>query len=326
MREIPGYYDPTDLEAWENSRESTRQTLWKLLGVEPTVQDVKAQIESSTRYDGYSRQTIRLKTETETIGGYLFLPEGPGPHPAILYCHWHGGQYEIGKDEMLGTNATPLPPGPTLARLGYVIFGIDAPGFGERNGHQAQHPAGAAGELDAAKKLLWQGQTLWGKTLVDDLIALDYLAERPEVDANRIGVTGISMGSTRAWWIMALDDRPKAASCTACMTRYQDLIEARALAAHGIYYFVPGILRHFDTEVIIALAAPRAMLFQTGDQDAGSPAAGVRKIGHAVSRVYQAMGRSENFQSILYPGIGHVYTPEMWERTVSWFSQHLKSV
>jgi dienelactone hydrolase len=160
-------------------------------------------------------------------------------------------------------------------------------------------------------------------TLRDDLMALDYLASRPEVAPERIGVTGISMGSTRAWWIMALDDRPKAASSVACMTRYQDLIDARALAAHGIYYFVPGILKHFDTEVIIALAAPRAMLFQTGDQDAGSPASGVTKIAEEVSRVYSAMHAPDQFKSILYPGVGHVYTAEMWDRTLAWFQDHL---
>ena len=84
------------------------------------------------------------------------------------------------------------------------------------------------------------------------------------------------MGSTRAWWIMALDDRPKAAVCVACMTRYQDLIRNAMLRAHGIYYFVPGMLQHFDSEAVIACAAPRAMLFMTGDQDGGSPVEGVR--------------------------------------------------
>ena len=253
----------------------------------------------------------------------MLLPEGPGPHPAILYCHWHGGQYEVGKEELFGTNATPVALGPELARRGYVVLGIDAPGFGGRNGHGGRHPLGGAGELSAAKEQLWFGRTLWGITLTDDLMALDYLASRPEVDPDRIGVTGISMGSTRAWWIMALDDRPKAASCLACLTRYQDLIEAKALAAHGIYYFVPGMLKHFDTEVVIGLAAPRAMLFQTGDQDKGSPIKGIEKINAAVSRVYAAMGAREQFQSIVYPGLGHVYTMDMWNRTIKWFLTHL---
>jgi len=319
--DLPDFQDPQDLQNWIHLRQGIRQTLWNLLGTEPT--QAPAITESNSGHDGYTLEKITFHAPAGPISGYLFLPAGPGPHPAILYCHWHGGQYEIGKEELFGTNATPVPPGPTLARLGYVVFGIDAPGFGERNGHHGHHPQGGAGELDAAKLHLWQGKTLWGQTLSDDLLALDYLAARPEVDASRIGVTGISMGSTRAWWLMALDDRLRAASCVACMTRYQDLIDAKALAAHGIYYFVPGILSHFDTEVIIALAAPRTVLFQTGDQDFGSPAIGVSKISDAVSRLYGAMERPDQFQSILYPGIGHVYMPEMWDRTVAWFAKHL---
>lgn len=325
MLKIPSFLDPADLPDWQQSRAEIRSTLWDLIGETPErLQPVNVSVASRTREDGYWLERISFQlADGETVGGYLFLPDQPGPNAAILYCHWHGGQYEIGKEEMLGTNATPVAPGRTLARLGYVVFGIDAPGFGERNGHGGRHPSGGAGELDAAKQHLWFGRTLWGKTLRDDLMALDYLASRPELDPKRIGVTGISMGSTRAWWIMALDDRPKAASCVACMTRYQDLIDARALAAHGIYYFVPGILKHFDTEVIIALAAPRAVLFQTGDQDAGSPASGVTKIAEEVSRVYSAMEAPDQFKSILYPGIGHVYTVEMWTRTLAWFQDHL---
>ena len=319
MRTIPFFNEAGADQLWRARVITIRETLWELLGVARQSEKPSVEIHSSAPGDGFKLEHISLGDRA----GYLFLPDGPGPHPAILYCHWHGGQYEIGKEEMRGTNATPLAPGPEFARRGYAVFGIDAPGFGERNGHGGQHPSGAAGELDAAKWFLWHGQTLWGKTLADDLVALDYLASRPEVDVNRIGVTGISMGSTRAWWLMALDDRLKVGVCLACMTRYQDLIDAKALAAHGIYYYVPGILQHFDSEMIIGAAAPRALLFQTGDQDIGSPIAGVRKIGEAVSRVYTALGHADNFQSIIYPGLGHIYTPEMWDRTLAWFAKHL---
>ena len=97
--------------------------------------------------------------------------------------------------------------------------------------------------------------------LRDDLMALDYLASRPEVDARRIGVTGMSMGATRSWWLMALDERIKTGVAVACLTRYQNLIEHEMLKAHGIYYFVPNLLNHFDTEAVVALLAPRPALF-----------------------------------------------------------------
>ena len=79
------------------------------------------------------------------------------------------------------------------------------------------------------------------------------------------------MGSTRSWWLAAIDDRIRAVVGVACFTRYEDIIATRNLSAHGIYYFVPGMLAHFDTEAVYSLVAPRPMLQLSGDQDAGAP-------------------------------------------------------
>jgi dipeptidyl aminopeptidase/acylaminoacyl peptidase len=158
----------------------------------------------------------------------------------------------------------------------------------------------------------------------DDLMALDYLATRPEVDARRIGVTGISMGATRSWWLMALDERPRAGVAVACLTRYTDLIRHGGLRYHGIYYYVPGMLNHFDTEAVVALSAPRALLCLTGDSDAGSPVAGIRRIEQTVELAYRLHGAETDFSSVIYPGLGHVYTPDMWQRMLGWFDRHLR--
>jgi dienelactone hydrolase len=321
LPEVPALDIPLTLEAWQDRRLEIRATLKQLLGeMPPRVSTTSITTRMEQQDEGFRRERIEFDNGAgETVSGYCLIPDGVSaqtPAPAILYCHWHGEAYELGKDEMMGTHAAPVAPGPALARLGFIVLGIDAPGFGERCTNT---------ELAAAKYHLWFGRTLWGMTLRDDLTALDYLCSRPDVKADRIGVTGMSMGSTRAWWIMAMDDRPRAASCVACMTRYQALINAGKLNAHGIYYYVPGILRHFDTEAIMALAAPRAMLFQTGDQDDGSPANGVHELNSILSQIYALQGPAAEgkFQSLLYPGAGHIYLPEMWERTVQWLQKHL---
>ncbi len=325
---------PTSLEAWQQQRTEIRAKLNTLLGDLPPRPPVSAfQVLSREDKGSYTLETIQFDNGAgEIVKGYVFVPKNATPQtksPAILYCHWHGGQYDIGKQELLQTNATPVAAGPALAAAGYIVLGIDAPCFGERNGHGPDGPEqkGSAGEMTAAKFNLWVGRTLWGMMLRDDLTALDYLCSRPEVDAQRIGVTGISMGSTRSWWIMALDDRPRAAVCVGCMTRYEELIRAGMLKAHGIYYFVPGMLQHFDTEAVIALAAPRPMLFMTGDLDAGSPTNGVRHIGTIVSQVYALHGKdtSSYFENTIYPGVGHVYLPEMWEQTLKWLDRWVKN-
>lgn len=325
---IPG----TEAE-WETQRKEIRATLWKLLGHLPPRPSVPAVsiVSREDKGDHWLEKFTFDNGAGDTVPGYCFVPKtasATNKAPAILYCHWHGGQYDNGKEEMHGNKDLPHPPGPTLARLGYVVLGIDAYCFGERNGRGPDGPQqkGSGGEMTAAKFNLWLGRTLWGMIVRDDLMALDCLASRPEVDASRIGVTGISMGSTRAWWIMAMDDRPRAAVCVACMTRYQELIRAGMLRAHGIYYFVPGLLNHFDTEAVIALAAPRPLLFMTGDQDGGSPIDGVRKIGGIVGQVYALHGDAAEarFENAIYPGVGHVYLPEMWEKMVGWFGKYVK--
>jgi dienelactone hydrolase len=260
------------------------------------------------------------------VPGYLLLPKGrTQPGPAVLYCHWHGGQYEIGKEELFRTNAVPEAPGPALVKRGFVVLAIDAYCFGERNGVVPGGTAGrnGVGEVTASKFNLWVGRSLWGMILRDDLMALDYLVTRPEVDPSRVGVTGISMGATRTWWLMALDERLKAGSATACLTRYTDLIQTQGLAYHGIYYFVPGMLAHFDTEAVVALIAPRPILFQTGGNDGGSPVSGIEVIDRVARKVYALYGEQSAFDNRVYPGLGHVYTPEMWQETLAWLERHL---
>lgn len=325
---------PASLELWQMQRTGIRAKLTELLGDLPPRPVLDAfQVLSREDKGGYLLEKIQFDNGAgELVRGYLFLPKtatAAKKAPAVLYCHWHGGQYDIGKQELLQTNATPVAPGPALAAAGYVVLGIDAPCFGERNGTGPDGPLqkGAQGEMSAAKFHLWTGRTLWGMMVRDDLSALDYLCSRPEVDTARIGVTGISMGATRSWWVMALDERPRASVSVGCMTRYEELIRAGMLKAHGIYYFVPGMLKHFDSEAVIALGAPRPMLFMTGDKDGGSPVEGVRRIGEAVGRVYalHESGTAQAFENAVYPGVGHVYLPEMWEKTMQWLDRWLKN-
>ncbi|MBI5383852.1 MAG: acetylxylan esterase [Verrucomicrobia bacterium] len=320
---------PASKTAWEQQRQQIRVELGELLGRLPPRPKVP-KVETLSREDRRDFWLEKFQFENgagATVPGYLLLPKKTsGRVPAILYCHWHGGQYDIGKEELFRTNALPEPAGPALARCGFAVLGIDAYCFGERNGQGPGGPQekGGAGEMTASKFNLWVGRSLWGMIVRDDLMALDYLCSRPEVDPRRIGVTGISMGATRTWWLMALDDRPKTGVAVACLTRYEDLITTEGLKYHGIYYFVPGMLNHFDTEAVVALAAPRPMLFQTGDQDFGSPVDGIRKIESVVRKVYRLYGAEKKFESLVIPNLGHVYTPEMWDRTQAWMERELK--
>jgi len=324
----PAFATPASREAWETERQEIRAELWKLLGQLPPRPKTPMVVTLSREDHGdFVVEKFQIDNDAGSIvPGYLLLPKRTSQRlPAILYCHWHAGEYDLGKEELFQAKHTPEAPGPAFARRGYVVLAIDASGFGERNGQGPDGPAekNYTAEETASKFNLWVGRTFWGMLLRDDLIALDYLASRPEVDPERIGVTGMSMGATRTWWLMALDERLRAGVAIACLTRYQNMIEHGAIHEHDIGYFVPNMLKHFDTEAVVALIAPRPVLFQTGDSDGGSPVDGIHAIDAAVRPVYRLYGSDDAFQNLIYPGLGHVYTPEMWAKTLAWMDEHL---
>jgi dienelactone hydrolase len=324
----PPFEVPASLEAWNVRRRTVRLELWKMLGRLPP-RPIAPRVEIVSREDrgDYVLEKFQFDNEAgSTVPGYLLLPKNiPGKLPAILYCHWHAGQYDLGKEELFRAPHLPEAPGPAFARQGFVVMAIDATGFGERNGRGPGGPGevGHAAEATAAKFNLWVGRSFWGMLLRDDLVALDYLASRPEVDPDCMGVTGISMGATRSWWLMALDERIRTGVAVACLTRYRNLVDHGAIHEHSIGYFVPNMLNHFDTESVVALIAPRPVLFQNGDRDRGSPVDGIRAIESAVRPVFQLYGKESSFQSLVYDGVAHEYTPDMWGRTVAWMGKHL---
>ena len=324
---FPDYQFPTDLSTWKRERIKVRETLMDLLGEIPS-RPKKLNVKTVLRENrnGYVFEKFLIDNEVDGwIPGYLAIPTGvKAKVPVVLGMHGHGSS----KDNIFGSD--PSTHQNVLALLisnGYAVMAIDSYFNGERRG---TGPAGkmemqerADQELSQFKINLWFGRSLWGMQLRDEQIALDYLQTRSEIDANRIGVEGMSMGSTRAWWLAALDERVKAVVGVACFTRYKELIEQRQLRAHGIYYFVPGMLNHFDTEAVMGLIAPRPFLVLTGDSDKGSPLSGMLVLEKKLDNVYSLYDSKEHFKSIIYPNTGHVFTDEMKIEMLRWFDRYL---
>lgn len=234
---------------------------------------------------------------------FLRTKKASGKAPVMVYNHAHGGNYEIGKEEVLtGRPALQNPPyGEVLTELGYSVFCLDTWAFGER---------AIRSETDIFKQMLWRGQVMWGMMVYDSLRALDYLETRPEVDPERIGTMGISMGSTMAWWLAALDDRIRVTVDICCMTDFHELMKQNNLAAHGLYYYVPDLLNHFSTASINELIAPRPHLSVNGDLDPLTPVEGLIRIDEHLKQVYSAYGKPEAWKLLRYEA-GHTETAEM---------------
>jgi dienelactone hydrolase len=323
---IPKWPVPTDRERWEKvDRERTRQTLLRCLGEMPPRPDPhRVKVVSREEKDGYILERFEFHNGVDmVVPGILLIPQGQRrPAPAILGLHGHGSSKESICTDVKSSQFI----GPLLARKGYVVAAIDAYFNGERvgKGPAGKLDRGAGGqEMTLFKLNLLLGRCLWGMMLRDEQCLIDYLETRPEVDRQRIGVTGMSMGCTRSWWLAAIDDRIKVVVGVACFTRYTELIAHGNLRKHGIYYFVPGVYRHFDTEAIHSLIAPRPHLELSGDEDGGAPADGIAVLEKKLAAVYRLYDRPENFRSVIYRGTGHEYLPEMKEEMVAWFEKHL---
>lgn len=307
--------------AFARYQQKRRRELWGLLGDLPwNHKPNPAKLRKIERGPGYTLEHLELDLNgIEPVPALLLIPEKRQPKaPGLLYIHWHGGTYPTGKDELL-TGRKVLPAyAPVVSEKGIVTLAIDSWCFGERK--HAEN--GQQGEWDAFKKMIWQGQVLFGMMLFDEYRAVDYLASRPEVDAGRIGAFGLSMGATKAWWLAALDPRIKLCVDLCCMTDFDELIRIDNLKGHGIYYYVPKLLKHFSTARINELIVPRAHVSLNGRKDLLTPPAGVERVRDHLMPLYRKYGRAEDCRIDLFD-CGHEELPEMRRIINDWMDRHL---
>lgn len=329
LKQIPEWPLPTNLKQWQEvDRAKTRATVIKCLGEMPPRPDPrKVRVVATEDHGDYTLERFEFHNGVDmVVPGVILIPKiRSGRVPAIIGLHGHGSLTSNGKEVVATQQDSTQLIGPMLAQKGYVVAAIDGYFHGGRIG---RGPGGERDNKDVQeatlfKLYLWQGRTLWGMMMRDQQCLIDYLQTRVEVDPERIGATGMSMGCTGSWWLAAIDDRVKAIVGVCCFTRFTELIAHGNIRAHGIYYFVPGLLSHFDTEAIYSLIAPRPMLMLSGDQDGGAPTDGVITLERKLRAVYRLHGNSDLFRSVLYKDTGHEYLPEMKENMVRWFERHL---
>ena len=298
-------------------KEKRREELYSLLGDLPDHPHLSSRKIDEEQYDSYILEKLQLDLNgIEIVPAYFVKPkEAKFPAPAILFNHSHGGFYHLGKDELIKSNVYMYkkPYAEELAALGYCVLCIDMWGFGERRGRT---------ESEIFKEMLWKGQVMWGMMVYDNLRALDYLLSREEVDPHRIGTLGMSMGSTMAWWTAALDTRVQVCVDICCMTEFNTLIQTRGLDRHGIFYYVPRLLKHFTTAEINSLIAPRHHLSVAGNYDLLTPPAGLDMIDNELRRIYREEGAPDNWKMLRY-NVGHLETADMRKEIVKFLLERL---
>jgi dienelactone hydrolase len=282
-------------------------------------------VEEVTDGDGYRLEKISYQVEPgERVPAYLLVPSGVDRSrkaPGICIWHQHNGAYDIGKTEPAGLKGSPMHhTGVALAREGYVVLCPDAAGFGER---QTGKLRGSQLERFLFLRYVVNGQCLAWKNILDMRRAVDYLALRSEVRADRLGCYGHSMGSTHTYLVGPWEERLKVLVGNCCFPTYAAIHRAELL--HCFPNFIPGLLQFGDVPDMAALIAPRALHLNLGELDRGTPIAEAKQGIETIRRAYESVHAEDKFTSFIEPGVGHELSPAMWERTRATFAKHLKS-
>jgi dienelactone hydrolase len=309
------------------ARPDFREKLQACLGGPwPEACPLKPKILETKQAKGYRIEKLTFEAEpNDPIPAFLLLPDGVSsdrPAPGICIWHQHNGEWHLGKSEPAGLAGNPMHhTGAALAREGYVVLCIDALGFEERE-QGYKHKGGNLERFLFLKYVVADKCMAW-KNILDMRRAVDYLVSRAEVQADRLGCYGHSMGSTHTWLVGPWEPRLKALVGNCCLPTYEAIHHEQML--HCFPNFIPGIFQYGDTPDIAALIAPRALHLNFGETDGGSPIEFVRKGLTTIERTYQSMHAEKNFSYYIEPGAGHLLSDEMWRRTKEFFARHLKA-
>jgi dienelactone hydrolase len=280
----------------------------------------------SSQQKGYRLESLSYEVEAGVpVPAWLLIPDAATadrPAPGIAVWHQHNGQWELGKSEPAGLSGDPQHHiGPALARKGYVVLCPDALCFEERRCPQL--PGGAFERFEFLRYVV-AGKSLAWKNILDMRRAIDLLCSLDEVQHDHIGCYGHSMGATHCWLLGPWEPRLKCLVANCCLPTYQAIHRHHLL--HCFPNFIPGFYQYGDTPDVAGLTAPRPLLMNFGQQDAGSPIEEVRSGVARIAEAYRQHNVPQNFSYFIDSRAGHEFTKAMKERTWDWFATHLNDV
>jgi len=276
----------------------------------------------------------------ERVPGYLLLPDPKsfkGPRPVVIALHGTGGN----KDNMANIVLKAV-------KAGFIGVAIDGRFHGERTraGNGSDEYNAAIAEAFKTGK----GHPFYFDTSWDVMRLVDYLVTRKDVDAARIGLTGISKGGIETYLAAAADPRIAVAvpyigvqsfkwslengQWRARIATIQDAFDASVTLAgktdnadfvREFYARVaPGIDGSFDGPEMLKLIAPRPLLVVNADSDANTPIAGVRLAVRSAQPLYAAANASDKLQLLIEEDTPHRVNPDAVDAGIAWFVRWLK--
>ena len=236
----------------------------------------------------------------------LYVPDNiKEPVPAILYVCGHA------RTQKVHYQTHPAK----FARLGFVCLIVETIQYGEVYGeHWGCYANGWFNWYS-------RGYTPAGVEVWNAIRGLDLLAERPEVDKEKLGVTGISGGGAQSWFAAAADPRIKAVAPVCGASTLKAQITTMTIDGHCDCMMPVNTYRK-DFQDIGALIAPRPLLICQADRDGLNSVESVQEIYADIKKIYELHGSPDKIGLVITPG-GHSYHQISREKIFSFFMEHL---
>jgi cephalosporin-C deacetylase-like acetyl esterase len=320
------------LEEWQQRRPRLKQEYFEMLGLWPLPEKtpLQATITGTLERDSFVVEKLHYQSKPGLyVTGNLFRPKKIDKKlPAVLYVCGHAGR---GRN---GNKSAYQDHGMWFANNGYVCLVIDTLQLGEvwgvhhgTYGRPFNHLK-AYGIPDMEKvenRWWWQsaGYTSAGVECWNGVRGIDYLIGRPDVDADKIAVTGISGGGAATFWIAAADERVKCAVPVSGMSDLESYVTNKIVNGHCDCMMMINTYQ-WEWTTIAALIAPRPLLFANSDMDGIFPMDGNRRIIERLRTLYKMHGKPELVDEYVSKG-GHDYRPDLRMAAFKWINKHIKN-
>jgi cephalosporin-C deacetylase-like acetyl esterase len=243
------------------------------------------------------------------VSADLYVPKRrTGKLPAVVYVCGHSNSPQ-------GAKTVYQRHGISFAKNGYVALMVDPIQIAETFGlHHGVH---------SQEMFDWysRGYTPGGVEAWNAIRAVDYLLTRPEVDPDRIGITGRSGGAATSWYAGALDSRLKVVAPIMGLGTYEQHVHNKTHALHCDCMFPINIYGQ-DGIHQAALIAPRPLLMGHGSKDVLFP--GYLEVERGLKTLYASYGHPDRFESVVVD-TGHADSDFLREKVVRWFDRHLRN-
>lgn len=306
---------------WQQRRAHILENMQKVMGELPTEErrvPLELEVLEETKIDDLIRRKITYQAEPgDRVPAYLFVHPDSGTRTrAAVVCLHQTTNLGKGEPAGMGPNVN-LHYALELARRGYVTIAPDYPRFADNQYRFETEGKYASNTM----KGIW-----------NHIRAVDLLQSLPEVDPERIGCIGHSLGGHNSIFLAVFDPRVKAAVSSCGFNSFPKYYGGNLKGWASLYY-MPRIEQlygndpvqmPFDFPELIGAIAPRAFFTNSPLHDGNFEVSGVRDCLSAAQPIYDLFGKSDHLQA-RYPNAEHDFPVETRNEAYQFLDQHLRA-